>query len=199
MAVMQRCQQYAVCVHDTYFEIAVAVDADFVFVLLWKRGKQNSLSITHAPQGQSVVASRAIAAATGNGSWVLLQNCHLGLDYMETMEDYVQVLSKPSVLLSSCSCVLSPSLRTNSFVSFSASFQSIFLQLQHDTVELVSLVRMQKRARSLSVMLVRSGVCAVSAGKYSSLGNLGRRVESFISGCFFSHIFPLLRFGAGVR
>lgn len=42
-------------------------------------------------QGQSVVASRAIAAATVNGSWVLLQNCHLGLDYMETMEDYVQV------------------------------------------------------------------------------------------------------------
>lgn len=49
-------------------------------------------SITHGQQGQSVVASRAIAAATGNGSWVLLQNCHLGLDYMETMEDYVQVL-----------------------------------------------------------------------------------------------------------
>lgn len=48
---------------------------------------------TRAQQGQSVVASRAIAAATGNGSWVLLQNCHLGLDYMETMEDYVQVLS----------------------------------------------------------------------------------------------------------
>lgn len=42
-------------------------------------------------KGQSLVASRAIAAATVNGSWVLLQNCHLGLDYMETMEDYLQV------------------------------------------------------------------------------------------------------------
>lgn len=42
-------------------------------------------------QGQSVVASRAIAAATVSGSWVLLQNCHLGLDYMETMEEYLQV------------------------------------------------------------------------------------------------------------
>lgn len=42
-------------------------------------------------QGQSVVASRAIAAAIVSGSWVLLQNCHLGLDYMETMEDYLQV------------------------------------------------------------------------------------------------------------
>lgn len=37
------------------------------------------------------MASRAIAAATVTGSWVLLQNCHLGLDYMETMEEYLQV------------------------------------------------------------------------------------------------------------
>lgn len=48
-------------------------------------------------KGQSVVASRAIAAATVNGSWVLLQNCHLGLDYMETMEDYLQVRWRQSV------------------------------------------------------------------------------------------------------
>lgn len=49
-----------------------------------------TVNAVHA-KGQSVVASRAIAAATVSGSWVLLQNCHLGLDYMDTMEDYLQV------------------------------------------------------------------------------------------------------------
>lgn len=55
-------------------------------------------------QGQSVVASRAIASAIVSGSWVLLQNCHLGLDYMETMEDYLQVclnaISRSSLFMS---------------------------------------------------------------------------------------------------
>ena len=42
-------------------------------------------------RGQASVASRALTAATVCGSWVLLQNCHLGLEYMEAMEDYLQV------------------------------------------------------------------------------------------------------------
>ncbi|CAN0438741.1 unnamed protein product [Ascophyllum nodosum] len=42
--------------------------------------------------GEASVASRALTAATVCGSWVLLQNCHLGLEYMESMEDYLQTL-----------------------------------------------------------------------------------------------------------
>ena len=38
-------------------------------------------------EGQDVVANRAIGTAVINGTWVLLQNCHLGLDFMETIED----------------------------------------------------------------------------------------------------------------
>ncbi|CBN78680.1 dynein heavy chain [Ectocarpus siliculosus] len=56
------------------------------------RKKKTDVACVSMGEGQSVVASRAIAAATVNGSWVLLQNCHLGLDYMETMEDYLQTL-----------------------------------------------------------------------------------------------------------
>ncbi|CAM9708915.1 unnamed protein product, partial [Ectocarpus fasciculatus] len=56
------------------------------------RKKKTDVACVSMGEGQSVVASRAIAAATVSGSWVLLQNCHLGLDYMETMEDYLQTL-----------------------------------------------------------------------------------------------------------
>ncbi|CAN0142261.1 unnamed protein product, partial [Pylaiella littoralis] len=56
------------------------------------RKKKTDVACVSMGEGQSAVASRTIAAATVSGSWVLLQNCHLGLDYMETMEDYLQTL-----------------------------------------------------------------------------------------------------------
>ena len=34
-----------------------------------------------------MVALRAITSATAKGSWVLLQNCHLGLAFIDTLED----------------------------------------------------------------------------------------------------------------
>lgn len=50
--------------------------------------------------GQDVVALRAINVATVNGSWVLLQNGHLGLDFMENLEDIFVRLRQPE---SNCS------------------------------------------------------------------------------------------------
>jgi len=38
-------------------------------------------------EGQEVVAEKAISVASVNGSWVLLQNCELGLNLMDEMED----------------------------------------------------------------------------------------------------------------
>ena len=46
-------------------------------------------------EGQDVVALRSISAATTNGSWVLLQNCHLGLDFINTLEDMLLKLRVP--------------------------------------------------------------------------------------------------------
>ena len=40
-------------------------------------------------EGQEPVAMRAINSAVVNGSWVLLQNCHLGLGFMEGIEDLI--------------------------------------------------------------------------------------------------------------
>lgn len=40
-------------------------------------------------QGQEVHARRNIAQSMSEGGWVLLQNCHLGLDYMDELLDAV--------------------------------------------------------------------------------------------------------------
>lgn len=54
---------------------------------LFARKKRQTVQSISMGEGQDVVAAKAISAAIMNGSWVLLQNCHLGLDYMETMDD----------------------------------------------------------------------------------------------------------------
>eukprot|EP01042_Synura_sphagnicola_P000006 gene6-7_t len=51
------------------------------------RRKRRAIECVSMGEGQDVVALRAINAATSNGSWVLLQNCHLGLDFVNTLED----------------------------------------------------------------------------------------------------------------
>ena len=51
-------------------------------------------------EGQDVVALRAIASATTNGSWVLLQNCHLGLDFIDSLEDLLIKLKAPESMCS---------------------------------------------------------------------------------------------------
>lgn len=42
-----------------------------------------------------MVAQRAIDLATANGSWVLLQNCHLGLSFIDTIESAMARLKQP--------------------------------------------------------------------------------------------------------
>jgi dynein heavy chain, axonemal len=51
------------------------------------RKKKTGISCVSMGEGQEAVAMRAINTATVNGEWVLLQNCHLGLAFMESMED----------------------------------------------------------------------------------------------------------------
>ncbi|KAF4132123.1 Dynein heavy chain C-terminal domain [Phytophthora infestans] len=49
------------------------------------RRKRQSVTTISMGEGQEVVAARTVASAMLNGSWVLLQNCHLGLNYMDTL------------------------------------------------------------------------------------------------------------------
>ena len=40
-------------------------------------------------QGQEVHARRLMSQSMQEGNWVLLQNCHLGLDYMDELQEVV--------------------------------------------------------------------------------------------------------------
>ena len=45
-------------------------------------------------QGQEVHARRLVGTSMSEGQWVLLQNCHLGLDYMDELLDVVSCSGK---------------------------------------------------------------------------------------------------------
>ena len=43
-------------------------------------------------QGQEVHARRLISVSMAEGRWVLLQNCHLGLDFMDELLETVSAM-----------------------------------------------------------------------------------------------------------
>ena len=51
-------------------------------------------------QGQEVHARKLMCQSMTDGAWVMLQNCHLGLDYMDEFLDVVSVAM--SSVLRSC-------------------------------------------------------------------------------------------------
>ena len=51
-------------------------------------------------QGQEVHARRLVSVSMAEGHWVLLQNCHLGLDYMDELLDTVSAHTPVPVLMS---------------------------------------------------------------------------------------------------
>ena len=59
------------------------------------RRKRKTVDCVSMGEGQDVVALRAINVATANGSWVMLQNCHLGLDFIDSLEDIIIKLRAP--------------------------------------------------------------------------------------------------------
>ena len=63
--------------------------------LCYTRRKRKDIECVSMGEGQDVVALRAINSATLNGSWVLLQNCHLGLDFIDTLEEMLLKLKQP--------------------------------------------------------------------------------------------------------
>lgn len=49
-------------------------------------------------QGQEVHARRLISVSMAEGRWVLLQNCHLGLDFMDEMLETVSSIHIHSII-----------------------------------------------------------------------------------------------------
>ena len=55
--------------------------------------KRRDIVCVSMGEGQDVVAMKAINSALVNGSWVMLQNCHLGLDFVDGLEDLLHKIS----------------------------------------------------------------------------------------------------------
>ncbi len=59
------------------------------------RRKRKDIECVSMGEGQDIVAMKAINAATSLGSWVMLQNCHLGLTFIDSLEEILLKLKAP--------------------------------------------------------------------------------------------------------
>jgi len=55
--------------------------------------KKREIACVSMGEGQDVVAMKAINGAMVNGSWVMLQNSHLGLDFMDGLEELLRKIA----------------------------------------------------------------------------------------------------------
>ena len=74
------------------FLLSIGADPTEALEQLAKRKKQ-AIACVSMGEGQEPVGLKAINAAAVNGSWVLLQNCELGLELMDRLEDVMARLS----------------------------------------------------------------------------------------------------------
>lgn len=60
-------------------------------IMLLAKKKNVKCGAISMGQGQDVHARRLLSVSMAEGSWVLLQNCHLGLDFMDELLDTVSL------------------------------------------------------------------------------------------------------------
>merc|ERR1711871_414803 len=75
------------------FLLSPGSSPDDAIMLMAKRKKIRVDAISMG-QGQEIKAAELMKAAVVNGSWVLLQNTHLGLGYMRTLEGWIGSLEE---------------------------------------------------------------------------------------------------------
>jgi dynein heavy chain len=75
-----------ICTVPVIFLLSTGADPTDSIEQLAKK-KKTSVQCVSLGEGQEPVAMKAMSAAAVNGTWVLLQNCELGLDLMDKMED----------------------------------------------------------------------------------------------------------------
>lgn len=74
------------------FLLSIGADPTESIESLARKRKLPSPAVVSMGEGQEPVAIKAMQAGAANGTWVLLQNCELGLDLMQTMEEFLDKL-----------------------------------------------------------------------------------------------------------
>lgn len=74
------------------FLLSIGADPTESIEALARKRKLPSPAVISMGEGQEPVALKAMNAAAANGTWVLLQNCELGLDLMVSMEETLDKL-----------------------------------------------------------------------------------------------------------
>ena len=76
------------------FLLSTGADPTESIEALARKRKLASPAVISMGEGQDEYAIKAMLAGAANGTWVLLQNCELGLDLMVKMEDFVARLTE---------------------------------------------------------------------------------------------------------
>lgn len=74
------------------FLLSIGADPTDSIEGLARKRKLPSPAVISMGEGQEPVAIKAMQAGAANGTWVLLQNCELGLDLMQQMEEFLNKL-----------------------------------------------------------------------------------------------------------
>jgi dynein heavy chain len=74
------------------FLLSIGADPTESIESLARKRKLPSPAVISMGEGQEPVAIKAMQAGAANGTWVLLQNCELGLELMQTMEEFLEKL-----------------------------------------------------------------------------------------------------------
>jgi dynein heavy chain len=77
-----------VAITPVIFLLSIGADPTESIEVLCRKKKQ-TVAVISMGEGQEGPALKALNAAAVNGSWVLLQNCELGLDLMDQMEELI--------------------------------------------------------------------------------------------------------------
>jgi dynein heavy chain len=76
------------------FLLSIGADPTEAIEGLARKRKLPSPAVISMGEGQEPVAVKAMQSGAANGTWVLLQNCELGLDLMATMEEFLEKLKE---------------------------------------------------------------------------------------------------------
>ena len=81
-----------VAVTPVIFLLSIGADPTESIEGLARKRKLPSPAVISMGEGQEPVAIKAMQVGAVNGTWVLLQNCELGLELMATMEEFLEKL-----------------------------------------------------------------------------------------------------------